>query len=694
MSYKQETQVQKEGDFNFPSLKKSFEITVSDTQTFITQSQRNHDTRFALWAGQSADGKKHAREGHLTSPTPWDGASDLRVMLVDEAISTKVDRVVTAAMRANLMAVPSNGYNIERAKVVSSFVRWLLNAQVPELERELELAAQYMYQDGIALTGQFWSEKQEKELQILDIEELAQTYPQISVDQIKEDAQIREAIELAMAGMYNISHKKAKRALKELLTKGRAQFEVVGKAKGFPIIRAFSLREDIYLPPYTTDLESCPEIHRVQYHTPEQIRSIGYANGWDEDWIDCVIEQGLGKTIGISDDSLRSIDRGPLVVSTDRYETLVGVVYTYRRLSDEDGISGIYCTIWSPYCPPLDKCEGYAKHSLLGYLHGDYPFVLWRREYLSRRFFDSRGLPETGKAFQDQVKAHRDSRIDASSIAVLPPLMHPHGRAPTEWGPGARVPERRPGEYHFADRPAADANTENSEGIILNAFKEHVAEDMAQNPQKSIMRQQREVDRFLGCFKMAIRQIFKLYQQYGEKETMFRVIGLRKAEPVIMEKGDPRENFDFYLTFDALNFDPEATAAKFDKIIQATQMDRNGQTDYGELYQVVLESIDPTIAERIIIPKPQATQQVIDRIQNDFAKLSSGIAVNFSEGTPPEIAGQVMQQALAEPDVQARYQQDEAFKKRIDTFLKQIEFQQTQQQNAMVGRLGALQGQQ
>lgn len=694
MSEDYKLMVQEEGSFDWGMLKAGFETTVRDTNLFVTQSRKNHDTRMALWPGQTQDGKKHQRDGEKADPTPWDGASDLRVFLTDEVINTKVDRAVTAATRANLTAVPTNGYELARAKLVSMFGRWLLNTQVPEIERELELVAQYMYQDGVALTGQFWTEKVQKELRTISLDELFSQYPELSIDQLKDDKQVREALRDALMGLLGLSKNKANKVMADLIKEGVAEYEVVAAPKGYPIIRAYSLREDIYLPPYTTDLESCPEIHRVQYHTVEQVRSIGTANGWDHEWIDRVIEVGRGKVLGIQDNSLFMVDRGPFLVETDRYENLIGVVYSYRRLSDEDGIPGIFCTIWSPYCPPDGEHKGYAKHSLLPYYHGEYPFVLWRREYLSRRFFDSRGIPETGKGFQDQVKAHRDSRIDASSIAVLPPLMHPVGRAPTAWGPGARVAERRPGEYHFADRPAADANTENSEQIILKSFKEYYGEDMLENPQKSLMRQQREVDRFLGCYRKAVRQIYKLWQQFGPEEVQFRVMGLRKSDPAVMTKGDPREDFDFYLTFDALNFDTEATNTKLDRIIAAVQVDRGGQTDYSELYQVVMESIDPVIAERVIIPKAQASQQVVDKIQGDFAKLASGVPVNFTEGTPPELAMQVIQQAMQEPDVQQRYQQDEAYRKRMDVYIKQIQFQSTQQQNAMVGRMGAMQGQQ
>ena len=71
---------------SFNLLKKAFEDCVRDNQPFIDQCRLNYETRYAIWNGQSADGKKHSREGSKVTPTPWDGASDLRVFLVDNII--------------------------------------------------------------------------------------------------------------------------------------------------------------------------------------------------------------------------------------------------------------------------------------------------------------------------------------------------------------------------------------------------------------------------------------------------------------------------------------------------------------------------------------------------------------------------------------------------------------------------------
>ena len=140
---------------NFNLLKKAFEDCVRDNQPYIDQCRLNYQTRYAIWNGQSADGKKHAREGSKTSPTPWDGASDLRVFLTDNIINKKVAMQCMAFQRANLSAVPVGTNDMARSQLVTNFMRWLIQTQIPEVDREVEIASNYLNEKGLAVMGQF-----------------------------------------------------------------------------------------------------------------------------------------------------------------------------------------------------------------------------------------------------------------------------------------------------------------------------------------------------------------------------------------------------------------------------------------------------------------------------------------------------------------------------------------------------------
>jgi hypothetical protein len=572
-------------------------------------------------------------------------------------------------------------------------MRWLFHTQIPELDREAELLANYIEEKGMAATGQFWETTQEKTLDVLKLADFQRQFPQLNLQALISHPDLEGTFRNILSEFYDITDAKAKAMFRELRDEGETSIPVTGRAISRPVIRAFNFDEDLFVPPYATDLEMAPWIFRVQYFTAEKLRGLVNTDDWDRDWVEQAILKCKGKMISMApDQNLQPVTRN-FVFRYQRFNDLIGVIYAYQRLSDEDGIPGIYCTIFNSDLPPDNEQQGYAKHSLLGYRHGQYPFVLHRKEFLSRRLHDSRGLPEAGKPYQDQIKAHRDSRIDAASVSVLPPLMYPLGRPPQKWGPGARIPERRQGEYHYADRVMPDMNTDASEKLLTASWREYcgfITPGTDEDQGMAQLLQQADVDKFMTGWAKAFRQIWKLWQQFGDEETTFRVIGLQKAKPEVMKKGEPTEDFDFYLTWDVQNTDKEAVQNKLGLILQIVQSaDKFGQTDYGQLLQVMLESVDPNLAERIILPKENATQQVVNDVQDVVTKAAAGFDMDIKLGTPPDLGMQILNNFLQGQDTKQRYASDPDFRGRIDKLAKQFQFQAQQQQNAKIGRYGA-----
>jgi hypothetical protein len=678
---------------NLSALNSAFTRTMVDVQPYVDQCRQNYETRFAIWNGQSADGKKHAREGGgKIDPTPWDGASDLRVYAVDAVINYKVARNSIALSKANLVAVPVSGNDITRARLVSNFMKWLVNTQIPHLDREEELLDNYLQEKGIALTGQFWEICQEKTLVRLRLQDFQKQFPQFNVQAVVSHPELEEHLLAVIQEAYPTSKRKAKAVLRDLQQKGEADVPALGRKYSRPIIRAFNLDRDIFVPSWATDIESAPYIFRIEYFTAEQLRAFANNEGWDSDWVEAAILKCRGQVItSIPDTTLQPISRSFVYIDRKTMQSdLIGVVFGYQRLSDEDGVPGIYLTIFNPRLPKDNDQQGYAKFSLLGYAHGQYPFVVHRREYLSRKFHDSRGVPEPGKAFQDQIKAHRDSRIDAASLAIVPPFAYPTGRPPSRWGPGARIPERRPGEYHFLDKPTGDVNTEESENRLSASFKDYNGIASAEDdPLISATINQAEVKKWLASWSQVYEQVWKLYQQYGDDGVYFRVLGLQSEKATLFQKGDPSEDYDIYMSYDVLSMSPEQQTQKLENIAKICMTaDKYGQIDYSQLLQLMLESVDPNIAERIILPKDAAADRFVKEEQDALAKIYAGMDQDIQLGSPAQLGLQVIQQYVQAPDVRMRMQSDKDFQDRLLKRAKQYEFQMTQANNAKIGRLG------
>jgi hypothetical protein len=679
---------------DFGALKNAFEICVSNLSAFRDQCEENFRTRYALWDNQTSDGRKHAREGSKIDPTPWDGASDLRVFKVDEAINAKVAMLCTAFKKANLVATPIEGNDLERANIVTSFMRWLVYTQIPELARERKLLANYLQEKGIAATGVFWETKQEKTLTTITLQDLAQAFPTINVAELIYATEAEEDLMAIFEEQYGCSHKKAKRMVMELREKQTTTVPTVGRTQSRPVVRAFNLDRDLFIPDSSTDIETAEAIYRVQYFPPEQLRSFVNTDGWDAEWVEDAIESLRGKYVTPANyEDNQPLNRSFIYIE-QRMTDLIGVVYAYQRLSDEDGVPGIYCTIFNPLLPPSQARnghKGYAKFGLLGYAHGQYPFVIFKREQLSRKLHDTRGMPEPGLPSQQQIKVHKDSRIDAASLAILPPMGYPVGRPPGRWGAGARVPERRPGEYHFMDRPQADPLTEKSEALLSADFDRYFGFVSAEtDPTYATLKAKDEVDDWLDGWRRALWQTWKLWQQFGSDEVYFRVIGVRTANPMLMRKGDPTEDYDFNLNFDVDSLNVEQWTKKMETMVKiATSADPEGITNWARLTQLLYQGVDVTLAEQIVDPKEVASARFIEEEKGALSELFAGFDNDIKMGSPAQLGMQVIQQYAQVPDVARRLQADDAFRKRLEKRFKQYEFQATQSQNAQIGRMGA-----
>lgn len=680
---------------DFATLKTAFNDCILNQQGFVDQCRLNYTTRYCLWPGQSSDGKKHSREGSKVDPTPWDGASDLRVYEVDGAINRKVALLRTAFKRANIIASPVEGNDFKRAKMVSNFLKYLVRTKIPGVDAQIALLANYIQEKGIGAIGVFWCDRQEKTLVSVTLADLQKQFPDLDIMALLADDLAAEQIAAIFEEQYGCSNAKAKRMIKDLRAGNETTVPTLGRKHSYPVIRAFNMDEQLFVPAETADPDYASGMYRIEYFTPEQLRAFVKSDGWDEQWVEDAIENARGKWITPTPSLYPNPINRSFVYQQQQpvNKNQIGVCYAYQRLSDEDGYSGCYLTIFNPELPPKDRMhKGYAKFELMRYANGEYPFVIFRREHLSRIVQDTRGLPEPGKSFQDAIKAHRDSRIDAASIAIIPPMGFPMGRPPSRWGPGARVPERRPGEFHFMDRPTVDGLTENSEAIMDRSFKDYCGfANPEGDPAYVQAMMQNEIGDFLSGVAKVFSKVYDLYQVYGDERVFFRVVGLQQPDLSVFQKGAPSERFDFTIEFDIQSMDTEKMAMKWDAAFKGFQLlDRNGNVNYTSALSLYLESIDANWAEAVLEPTEVGQQRVAKEEQDDLTKIFAGWNVNVRPGTPPQLGLQIMQMYLQSPDVQQRMQTDQAFRERIEARAKQYNMGMMQQQNKLIGRQGAI----
>jgi hypothetical protein len=317
----------------------------------------------------------------------------------------------------------------------------------------MELGGNYLMEKGIMVSYVGWNREKRSYLQSISLEQIGQASPGL-VELILSEQDDTMLLNLIQDSFPDLSTKRAKKAIKDLRKMGVAEIPLPRQTVDCPVVYACAPDGEVMFPSYISDPQRAPYMFWRTFLTAQELEKKVTNEGWDRDWVDNAIETLRGKdSMYFDGEKVKTQTRLPITDDND----LVMIVYAYQRLIDEeDGSEGIYCTVFHP------QTEGFAKHELLnGY--DDYPFVVTRLANDQKRMYEVQTFSDILRGPQKQIKTERDSRIDRASLATLPPIMHPAGRPPSDWGPGRRVPYRRLGEIAFGPIPPRDDGSVESE---------------------------------------------------------------------------------------------------------------------------------------------------------------------------------------------------------------------------------------
>lgn len=661
---------------NLGALKTAYDKTISDLGWYFESCRDSFDIRRNIWAGKSKDLRKNGADAF-----PWKGASDNEVPLVDERINTYVALFMSALNRANIRAYPVEMGDMGRARVVSAFLKWMVSSYIPQFKRQMELGANYLLERGIFVSYVGWQKEDHTYLQSLSLEQIGQVSPDL-VKMVLDGGADEALVELFTQQFNGVTPKRAKKALKQLRATGKAELPVVRRSVDAPLVMTCAPDSDVFFPAYTTDYQQSPYCFMRCLMTAQELRNKVNTEGWDEDNVEFILSKG--PDAAANDDITAANTRVTRSESNDTTD-LYGIIYCYQRLIDrEDNAEGIYCTVFHPSWTEIEGESGHLKFELLnGY--DDYPFVVTKLGEDNKRLYELATIPEQLRGLQWSVKVERDSRVDRNSMATVPPIMHPVGNPPAEWGPKAFVPYRRAGEFMFGPVPQYNPGSVEIENTQIEQADRAMGLDM-ENP-LSASRQQYFVDKFLSHVRDVLRLAYKCYQRFGPDEVFFRVTGA--PDPQRFNKGNPDEDFDVVLNFDVLNNDPENLEKQLQQFVSLVQLDRNGRINMDRLLEAMAGSINPLMADAVLQPAEEASQQVVKQVTDDLTKIASSIEVP-ARPNGAQIALQVIQQYASQPDVQEKLSRDKAFNDRLTKYQGQYAFMVQQAQNAQIGRIGTM----
>lgn len=672
MNYTQEMEdeamvyVDKEPDIG--ALSSAYDDCLIDLDYYFESCLRSYNDRRNIWDGKSDDLRKNGANAF-----PWQGASDQEVNVVGERIDTYVALFDQALSRSHIKAFPTSMASMPRAAIVSSFLKWMRSSYIPDFKRQMELGGNYLLEKGLMVTYVGWKRERRSYLQSVSLEQIAQASPDLA-ELILSGEDDETLLNLIQDSFPALSTKRAKKAIKDLRAMAVAEIPLSRQTVDCPIVHSCAPDGEVMFPSYISDPQRAPYMFWRTFLTAQELEKKVTNEGWDRKWVDYAITNLRGKdSMYLDGEKVKTETRLPITDDND----LVMVVYGYQRLIDEDdGSEGIYCTVFHP------QSDGYAKHELLnGY--DDYPFIVTRLSNDQKRMYEVQTFSDILRGSQMQIKTERDSRIDRASLATLPPIMHPAGRPPSDWGPGRRVPYRRLGEIAFGPIPPRDDGSVEAELSMRGQADRAVGLDLS-NP-LAVARQQFFITRFLDHVKDVLTMAWKLFQRMGPDEVFFQVTG--NPNPQVMTKGSPDENFSITVSFDSLATDPDTAETQLKNMVSLVQLDRNGILDVNKLLEFTASAINPIFADYVLQPMEEAQQKVAKNVTDDLAKIFAGIEVP-AQPNGAQIAMQMVQAYVQQPDVAARAQSDEAFAARLQKYAEQYQFQLQQAQNAEIGRIG------
>lgn len=672
MNYTQEMEdeamvyVDKEPDVG--ALASAYDDCLIDLDYYFESCLRSYNDRRNIWDGKTDDLRKNGANAF-----PWQGASDQEVNVVGERIDTYVALFDQALSRSHIKAFPTSMASMPRASIVSSFLKWMRSSYIPDFKRQMELGGNYLLEKGLMVTYVGWKRERRSYLQSVSLEQIAQASPDLA-ELILSGEDDETLLNLIQDSFPALSTKRAKKAIKDLRNMGVAEIPLSRQSVDCPIVHSCAPDGEVMFPSYISDPQRAPYMFWRTFLTAQELEKKVVNEGWDRKWVDYAIANLRGKdSMYLDGEKVKTETRLPITDDND----LVMVVYGYQRLIDEDdGSEGIYCTVFHP------QSDGYAKHELLnGY--DDYPFIVTRLSNDQKRMYEVQTFSDILRGSQMQIKTERDSRIDRASLATLPPIMHPAGRPPSDWGPGRRVPYRRLGEIAFGPIPPRDDGSVEAELSMRGQADRAVGLDLS-NP-LAVARQQFFITRFLDHVKDVLTMAWKLFQRMGPDEVFFQVTG--NPNPQVMQKGSPDENFSITVSFDSLATDPDTAETQLKNMVSLVQLDRNGILDVNKLLEFTASAINPIFADYVLQPMEEAQQKVAKNVTDDLAKIFAGIEVP-AQPNGAQIAMQMVQAYVQQPDVAARAQQDEAFAARLSKYAGAYQFQLQQAQNAEIGRIG------
>lgn len=660
-----------------------FSDAENNLKAIYDYSEKMHDARFCSWDGQAQDGRKHGTD--KAPAFPWEGASDLRTFNIDD-ITNKLSAIAMHAYsNARIVASCADNADPVAAGAAEQFMDWYLKKAIPTARRNLKLLSQWSISLGVAAMGVYWEEKHTA----VDVQISAETaalaggnVATFLVGQNELDGEIllpAEAI-VEFADAYDLTEKQAEEALVSLATTGFCTIKKQKLLYSRARLKALRVGRDIFFPRGLENIQDSPFVFTVEYLTPNQLRTRADAESWHKDFLNEALET---TSIRIPE-SKNSASKG--VSGENNLENRVRIVNAYYNSYDAKGSQVLRMCVFSP-----DVKSSYATSSVLPI--NKYPFAICPFEETEADIVDSRGTAEIAYGWQREIKTQKDLRIDNAAISINPPKLFKVGNQPaTAFAPGAMIPVRS-GDFKIIEplRVGQDPSVsiEIEKSVIGDMFA-YFGNPTANEPTAM---QNMQVQEFIASWLSVVSEIadivFGYCRVYRTDAYRFVPVDAAAAEVADFNPADATD-MNFTLSFDARDINMKDFLEKFEIVAKlALPLDKTGDINTAPMLRKLIGRLFPNEVQNLITSPTDSYRREVLETQQDLSAIFALQPVNAPEHCNAQLRLQMINEYAQKPGIASRMQVDPAFADALQTYVKQLQFQLQQNENAVIGRLGA-----
>ena len=678
-----------------PALKticSTLKTACNDLSDFFERCKNNYNVVTCKWENQNDDQRKHDNDSDLAFP--FDGASDAKVPYVDDMTRMLKKTFSTSLRRMRVQAVPINANQADiRNSQCASYLLKYLKQTIPGFDGFADYSASQMLEvSGLAAAKVEYAKERRLVRQRFSIDQISPELGAVLIDDNHREESIN-----ALSELFPKSSKKIiGEALDDLKEKGYGYLTKETNVREGVRVYPMSLCENLIIPASTVDVQDAPFVFEIIESSPELFLQTAKDMGWDEEWAEEVVKKQTGVDwVQNYISGLNERNDHNTMSAEGRTRGMVQYARAWEKRIDEDGAIGVYYTVFHPeYITGEDGEDTYGIFELSDCVDGQYPFVIRKRENLSRRLIDTRALTEVLEGYQFIYKEFIDNAVNRESISTYPPyevnsIGGLNATNTQDIGPGTRIQSTVGNSFNWRN-PIQGGENWNVEmrKEVARLGDMYIGRASEEVPQiESQAKIQGEIDTLGSFVSDVLKMDVAKFKQYAPAEMSLKIIG---AAASFIWKNDTDTDYDYIVTLDASSIDD--TIAKLEAFSKLAAQDRTGKIDSSKLIEIGAQLIDLVIADQVITGDETAYNKSIEEERGAINTITSGQDIDISPDEPyNQVKAQYFMQYLQTPAGQAGLQ-NQIIAPLLEKRAKQWQFKADQQQNAQIGLIGTKPG--